>query len=679
MISSVTESTLKKDFSALSLNNTNSNDALSTSTTTTSVSVNNPSVSFQGNELQIVSDFVSPEERQQILKEVYCHKEDFVWEGFDQRRKVQRWKHHHDLPPTLQKIAERIHKRLCKEGFKSEKDELFHQISFQEYHKSQMLRYLNSNKSHVTTFETPTVCPQCSQHEDCDCFVALLPLTASLVENTNRPKERSVNCWDLLEPRGQHSTSWILPQSSLIVKRKDLLYEWRNRIVQILEHDNYQQDPLSNGTDTTKDTAVLIKFYHVPKDVLEMSTDVPSPEFGYVPTPEILAEELRRQSMPMPPMEDLLTILVTTSPIKSNPSTELLERVFDTFPNGGRTFAYKCRKVIVCDGARQRDESTTQKYTNDKQAMRNGLVTSEQNENYAQFKQNLVRLCKKAAAQSDADSPPSPFANTTIHELDSRHGYGFALRHALQKCVSTPYVIVIQHDRTIMRPTPIQETLHAMWNHTNIKYVGMSMRSNLMYSDIFNGQYGKAYIEDYKACILRPPELQVDATKYGPDSESTNNMDYQGRQTLRNNIMSLVDTYQKGQQYADYVEWRNQQSDLPKGKHQMTLTPTFFWYDNVHICETQHYRDFIFDPRYKMVVRGGFVEDKLSPVIKKTVERLGLREGHSRFGCFLLDDHSGMFFTGHLDGGSFLDAATREKMLLKRQTSSTAEERSDSC
>ena len=82
----------------------------------------------------------------------------------------------------------------------------------------------------------------------------------------------------------------------------------------------------------------------------------------------------------------------------------------------------------------------------------------------------------------------------------------------------------------------------------------------------------------------------------------------------------------------------------------------------MHICETLHYRDFVFDPNLKMVVKGGFVEDKLSPVIKKSVERLGLKRGHARFGCFLLDDHSGMFFTGHLDGGSYLTVA--EKLAL---------------
>lgn len=55
------------------------------------------------------------------------------------------------------------------------------------------------------------------------------------------------------------------------------------------------------------------------------------------------------------------------------------------------------------------------------------------------------------------------------------------------------------------------------------------------------------------------------------------------------------------------------------------------------------------------------------PVLKKTLDRLGLREGHRRFGCFLLDDHSGYFFTGHLDGGSYIPEDLRynaQKALL---------------
>ena len=68
-----------------------------------------------------------------------------------------------------------------------------------------------------------------------------------------------------------------------------------------------------------------------------------------------------------------------------------------------------------------------------------------------------------------------------------------------------------------------------------------------------------------------------------------------------------------------------------------------------------------------MVAKGGFIEDKLSPILKRTVERLGLRDGHSRFGCYLLDDHSGMFFTGHIDGGSYISPEERKELLASQQ------------
>lgn len=74
-----------------------------------------------------------------------------------------------------------------------------------------------------------------------------------------------------------------------------------------------------------------------------------------------------------------------------------------------------------------------------------------------------------------------------------------------------------------------------------------------------------------------------------------------------------------------------------------------------------------------MVAKGGFVEDKLSPVLTKTLERLGLKEGHARFGCYLLDDHSGRYFTGHMDGGSYMTKEQRQQV-QKQNSREIAEE-----
>ena len=300
-------------------------------------------------------------------------------------------------------------------------------------------------------------------------------------------------------------------------------------------------------------------------------------------------------------------------------------------------------------------------------------MTEQQAENYIQYKQKLHQLCREATATS-------VFQNTQIVELPSRHGYGFAVRHVLRNTdyVTTPYVCVIQHDRTFLRPTPIPETLRAMWEHGNIKYVGFSMRSNLMYRDIYIAKYGTT--KEYDDMILYLPQLQVCPTLYGPNSASTNEL-LALHERLKPNLLALAENYKasaqavieqkvttiKGDEDHPPASEQGSSSSSNEARHQISLVPTLYWYDNVHICDTKHYRDFIFHPSYKMVAKGGFIEDKLSPILKRTVERLGLRDGHSRFGCYLLDDHSGMFFTGHLDGGSYLSPEERNALRLSNQ------------
>jgi hypothetical protein len=324
---------------------------------------------------------------------------------------------------------------------------------------------------------------------------------------------------------------------------------------------------------------------------------------------------------------------------------------------------------LLLDGFRAKDDGNeapvTRKHVNVKQAMRNGIVTLEQAENYRKFKENLRHFCENA-------SDHSPFWNAVVEELDSRQGYGFALRHALRHCVATPFVCVVQHDRTFMRPTPIREIVETMWNHPRVKYVGISMRSNLTYKDLFLSKYGRLYFDQLGDMVFRPPELLLESSRFGPGCGPALAMEVSNEKVL-DNIHALAESYQSSLQNVEYKTWlqdRATQVQLDASKQQLSLTPTLFWYDNVHIAETAHYRDFIFKPAYKMVAKGGFVEDKLSPVLKRTVERLGLKEGHSRFGCYLLDDHSGYFFTGHLDGGSYITSSSREAIVQNLTRSS---------
>ncbi|GAX14429.1 hypothetical protein FisN_11Hh112 [Fistulifera solaris] len=596
--------------------------------------VSNPSFTVPDG-LTMVSDFISPSEESELLEAI--DDKNYSWEGFEQRRKVQRFTFN-DKASTLSDMFYTLRDKIKeKSGWQAT------HLAIEEYNvdKVAFSGEFSSNYK-VTTFESPAP-------GDPSCFVAQIPLRKAAVQHLNKPKERQVACWNLESPN--HCSDVFMPRGSLLLKSRECLGEWRSRTA------------ASRDTD---DCVTLLKFYSLSSEALDSSNHAINHQngsdmnsFGYVPSPN---DNVPSPDEAMPPLEDLLTIIVTTSPIRSNPSTEVLERAMETFVFGGTDFAYQCRKVIVCDGVRKKeDEAPTKSYSNVKQALRNGIVSNEQDENYTIFKQRLRQLCQEAPVNS-------PFHNTHVEELSERQGYGFALRHALRHCVSTPYVCVIQHDRTFMRPTPIRETMEAMWRNRFIKYVGMSMRSNLFYRDIFLAKYGRIYHEEFKRLIVRVPELLVKKECYGPDSASTREMNLRS-EILRENILALAKSYPTSAQGTIEQDWCRQ-NPVPEEMHQLSLTPTLFWYDNVHICETEHYRDFVFKPSYKMVAKGGFVEDKLSPVLLRTVERLGLSDGHSRFGCYILDDHSGMFFTGHLDGGSYMTDELRKAMKGKSSSSS---------
>jgi len=173
--------------------------------------------------------------------------------------------------------------------------------------------------------------------------------------------------------------------------------------------------------------------------------------------------------------------------------------------------------------------------------------------------------------------------------------------------------------------------------------------------------------------IIRPEELNIAGNMYGPNGQSIANMldpPSEKRRRLRD---AARETYKASHQNVIYEEWLESMSSRganQDGFHQLSLTPTLFWYDNTHIVRTEHYRDFIYNPMYKMVARGGFVEDKLSPIIIRSCERLGLKGGHAKFGCYLLDDHSGDVFTGHLDGGSYNTAGIHRREMQVKEVES---------
>jgi len=59
-------------------------------------------------------------------------------------------------------------------------------------------------------------------------------------------------------------------------------------------------------------------------------------------------------------------------------------------------------------------------------------------------------------------------------------------------------------------------------------------------------------------------------------------------------------------------------------------------YDSTHVASTGYYRRFVFDPRYKRVAKGGFIEDKLGQQQLKLILERGMGS-HASYGTFILD------------------------------------------
>jgi hypothetical protein len=135
-------------------------------------------------------------------------------------------------------------------------------------------------------------------------------------------------------------------------------------------------------------------------------------------------------------MTEDLTIVVTTSPLRHNPDTSMMEATMQSLH-----LAEGCldaAKIIVCDGYTIKRTNVGRK---GRQSYRQGVITEAHVPMYQEYKNALQRLI-------DGADSSSPFQNTRLLELASHHGFGFGVRAALQH-VQTSYVMVVQVRRYV--------------------------------------------------------------------------------------------------------------------------------------------------------------------------------------------------------------------------------------
>eukprot|EP00038_Savillea_parva_P012738 m.206635 g.206635 ORF g.206635 m.206635 type:complete len:446 (+) comp23430_c0_seq1:51-1388(+) len=168
-----------------------------------------------------------------------------------------------------------------------------------------------------------------------------------------------------------------------------------------------------------------------------------------------------------PVTDGRVTVILTTSPVQSNPATDMLEGLLASFQRIPDLVS--CTKIIVCDGVR---EGATCKY-------RSGVVTSDKLRDYHGYIDRLADLTRKGEGA---------FANTTLTRLTRRRGFGGAVKAALTR-VDTPFVLIVQHDRSFVASFPLADALAAMEQEPAVKYLGLPTTSNINYEHKVKSRY----------------------------------------------------------------------------------------------------------------------------------------------------------------------------------------------
>ena len=144
-------------------------------------------------------------------------------------------------------------------------------------------------------------------------------------------------------------------------------------------------------------------------------------------------------------IEDKLTLITTTSPVPSNPSTEMLETSqgsLFTIPE----FAM-CKKIIVFDGVPDKLQAFA--------------------EAYEEYKQNVIQLTK---------AHPH-FQNTQLVFCSEHRHLTNAIRDAMEH-VDTPYVFIHQHDFKLVKPVDVTNLIKSMEENPDIKHVRLNRLFN---------------------------------------------------------------------------------------------------------------------------------------------------------------------------------------------------------
>jgi hypothetical protein len=273
--------------------------------------------------------------------------------------------------------------------------------------------------------------------------------------------------------------------------------------------------------------------------------------------------------------ESEVTIVLTTSPCRSHPSTVLIEETVASIArHAGASPSTGTRLLVVCDGVKLRAKSK----------FRSGQVDEDGAARYEAYLDRLSWLVRDGT---------SPLRGAEILRLEERHGFGHALKRGMMR-VTTPYVLVCQHDRVFTRDVPMRAVLDIMETDESVAYCGFPTSTTLAHDKSHQSRF-----PGYSAFHLP-------------------------RRTY----------------------------DQHPG---LELVPLTQFYDSIHVARTSWFLSSVYGlKRWTNLPLGGFIEDTFGQVMLDDIRRHG-PSAHAKYRTFIVEDDIGTPMAGHIDGHDPID------------------------
>ena len=171
-------------------------------------------------------------------------------------------------------------------------------------------------------------------------------------------------------------------------------------------------------------------------------------------------------------ISELLTVVITTSALPRHPCSALLDEIIGSIHRHCEGSLH-CRMLIVADGYNLSQENKPSRW-------KRGIVSQLEVDRYEAHKRAIRFLCS---------SSKGPYAHADLLEQPCRRGFTLGVCRAL-RCVHTPFVLVVQHDRPMMRDVPLCDILAAMRKHPQLEHVSLPTAMTLSYENLVLSKYG---------------------------------------------------------------------------------------------------------------------------------------------------------------------------------------------